>query len=73
MAFDRNSNIGYISHMVGSFLGMALAFSLLRTKLVHPDRGEQTLLMWFAGQGPIERDKSRRAPRRSSKLSRRID
>jgi membrane associated rhomboid family serine protease len=52
--FDRHSGIGYVSHIIGGLTGVALAISLLKTEFLTPDRGEQTLLMWIAGQEPAE-------------------
>jgi membrane associated rhomboid family serine protease len=60
--FDRDSNIGYVSHIVGGLMGIALAVIALKAGWLAPDRGEQTLLQWLAGEGPTEE-----APRRPRK------
>jgi hypothetical protein len=52
--FARDSGIAYVSHIVGGLTGMALAITLLKTGFLTPDRGEQTLLMWMAGEEPAE-------------------
>jgi membrane associated rhomboid family serine protease len=52
--FDRHSGIAYISHVMGGLTGVALAITLLKSEFLTPDRGEQTLLMWLAGEGPAE-------------------
>src|SRR5262245_39332276 len=65
--FDRNSNIGYVSHIVGGLLGIVLAIVLLKGGWLTPDRGEQTLLQWLAGEGPVEEDVPSR-PRRRKKI-----
>jgi membrane associated rhomboid family serine protease len=52
--FERNSGVAYVSHIVGGLTGAALAITLLKTEFLTPDRGEQTLLMWLAGQDPAE-------------------
>jgi membrane associated rhomboid family serine protease len=61
--FDRGSHIGYVSHIIGGLLGIASAIFLLRAGWLKPDRGEQTLLMWFAGEGPAKQDMARRSRR----------
>lgn len=75
--FYRGASIGYVSHIVGLLLGLALAIVLLRSGWLKPDRGEQTLLMCFAGEGPIERDPARpnrrRKKGRTSAGKKRID
>jgi membrane associated rhomboid family serine protease len=55
---DRNSGIGYLSHVVGGVTGVVLAVAVLKTRWLTPDRGEQTLLQWLAGEGPTEEDVS---------------
>jgi membrane associated rhomboid family serine protease len=69
--FARESNIGYLSHITGAVAGIALAVVLLMGQWVTPDRGEQTLLQWLAGEGPTDEEepprpkaekKQRRAP-----------
>lgn len=62
--FNRGANIGYVSHIVGGLLGATLAIVLVRSGWLKPDRGEQTLPMWFAGEGPIERDLPQQSRRR---------
>jgi len=52
--FARDSGVAYVSHIIGGLTGMALAITLLKTGFLTPDRGEQTLLMWMAGQEPAE-------------------
>jgi membrane associated rhomboid family serine protease len=52
--FDRHAGIGYVSHVVGGMLGVGLAVVLLKAGWLTPDRGEQTLLQWLAGEGPTE-------------------
>jgi membrane associated rhomboid family serine protease len=52
--FARDSGIAYISHVIGGLTGVALAITLLKSKFLTPDRGEQTLLMWMAGEDPAE-------------------
>jgi membrane associated rhomboid family serine protease len=52
--FDRHSGVGYVSHIIGGLTGVALAITLLKSEFLTPDRGEQTLLMWMAGEGPAE-------------------
>ncbi len=54
--FDSDANIGYVSHIVGCLLGAGWAALLLRMRWLRADLGEQTLLMWMAGQGPVEKD-----------------
>lgn len=53
--FDRGSNIGYVSHIIGGVLGAALAILLLQARWLKPDRGEQTLIQWLSGEGAVER------------------
>jgi membrane associated rhomboid family serine protease len=76
MAFDLwgavtnpNGGIGYISHLAGAALGILLAIALLKAEWLTPDRGEQTFLQWWAGEGPVEED-TRRRPRRRKKTPR---
>ncbi len=66
--FHRNAGVGYLSHIVGGLLGAALAVLLLLAGMVRPDRGEQTLLQWLAGQGPTTEDAA--PPRRRRKKAR---
>jgi membrane associated rhomboid family serine protease len=58
--FDRDSNIGHVSHIVGGVAGVGLALTLLKAGWLTPDRGEQTLLQWLAGEGPVEQEAVRR-------------
>ena len=51
---NRKAGIGYVSHLVGALLGIILAIILLKGGWLAPDRGEQTLLQWLSGQGPVE-------------------
>ena len=51
--FDRHSGIGYVSHIIGGLTGVALAIILLKSEFLTPDRGEQTLPMWIAGEEPV--------------------
>jgi membrane associated rhomboid family serine protease len=53
---DRHSNIGYLSHIAGAVAGIALAVVLLAGRWVKPEQGEQTLLQWMAGEGPVEEE-----------------
>ncbi len=62
--FDRKAGIGYISHIVGLLLGTGLAVALLNSGWLRPDLGEQTLLQWLSGQGPVEHEETRRVGRR---------
>jgi membrane associated rhomboid family serine protease len=62
--FHRDVGVGYVSHLVGGLTGVVLAIVLLKTRWLTPDRGEQTLLQWLAGEGPVERDSSRRSSKR---------
>jgi len=55
--FNRNTGVGYVSHLVGGLLGIGLAVALLRASWLTPDRGEQTLLQWLGGEGPTEEDR----------------
>jgi hypothetical protein len=48
--------------IAGGLVGMGLAVALLKAGWVTPDPGEQTLLQWLAGDGPVERDVRRRKP-----------
>src|SRR5262249_42600937 len=64
--FHRHEGIAYVSHIVGGLTGMGLAVALLLAGWVRPDRGEQTLLQWLSGEGPVEHDEPRR-PRRRKK------
>jgi membrane associated rhomboid family serine protease len=66
--FDPDAGIGYVSHIVGAGIGMGLAVALLKTGWLVPDRGEQTLLQWLAGEGPVEEGGNRR-PRGRRKSS----
>jgi hypothetical protein len=68
--FSPHAGVAYLSHVVGGLLGVALAVALLKTGWLAPDRGEQTLLQWLAGEGPVEEDAPRRP--RSRKKVRRI-
>jgi membrane associated rhomboid family serine protease len=52
MIFERHSGIAYVSHVVGGLTGVALAITLLKAEFLTPDRGEQTLPMWMAGEPP---------------------
>jgi membrane associated rhomboid family serine protease len=65
--FHLNQGVGYISHLVGALLGIVLAVSLLMSQWLAPDRGEQTLLQWLSGEGPVERDPPRKSVKRSKK------
>jgi membrane associated rhomboid family serine protease len=58
--FYPHAGVAYLSHVVGGLLGVALAVALLKTGWLAPDRGEQTLLQWLAGEGPVEEDTPRR-------------
>ncbi len=65
---DRKAGIGYVSHLIGALLGIALAIVLLKGGWLTPDRGEQTLLQWLASEGPVEdevpdRQRGRKKPR----------
>jgi membrane associated rhomboid family serine protease len=62
--FDRAAGIGYLSHIVGGSLGVALAIGLLLSGWLTPDLGEQTLLQWLNGEGPVERETSPKEKRR---------
>jgi membrane associated rhomboid family serine protease len=53
---DSMSGIGYVGHIAGAVLGAGLAVILLKAAWLAPDRGEQTLLQWLAGEGPATRD-----------------
>jgi membrane associated rhomboid family serine protease len=66
---DHHSAIGYLSHLIGGVMGMGLAILLLKGGWVKPDRGEQTLLQWFAGEGPVEKERPRRRKKRKNKKS----
>ncbi|MBI1916706.1 MAG: rhomboid family intramembrane serine protease [Planctomycetes bacterium] len=66
--FDRKTNIAYVSHIVGGLLGIALAIVLVKGGWLTPDRGEQTLLQWLSGQGPVEEDVPARPRRRKKRL-----
>jgi membrane associated rhomboid family serine protease len=66
--FDRKTNIAYVSHIVGGLLGIALAIVLLQGGWLAPDRGEQTLLQWLSGQGPVEEEVPSRPRRRKKRL-----
>jgi len=50
--FERDAGIAYISHIIGALTGAALAITLLKSEFLTPDTGEQTLLMWMAGEEP---------------------
>jgi membrane associated rhomboid family serine protease len=52
--FDRHSGVGYLSHLIGGLMGASLAVVLLKSEWLYPDTGEQTLLQWLAGEGPVE-------------------
>jgi membrane associated rhomboid family serine protease len=65
--FDQDAGIGYVSHIIGGLLGVALAMGLLLTGLLTPDEGEQTLLQCVAGEGPVERAEEDR-PRERTRL-----
>jgi membrane associated rhomboid family serine protease len=60
MIIDRGSNIGYAAHLIGCLLGAGLAVGLLKAGRLKPDVGEQNLLQWWAGEGPVERKPRRR-------------
>jgi membrane associated rhomboid family serine protease len=65
--FKQHTGIGYLGHVIGGFAGVGLAIILLKTYKLTPDVGEQTLLQWLAGEGPVQR----RSPRRPvSRMSR---
>jgi membrane associated rhomboid family serine protease len=51
---NRSGGIAYVSHVVGLLSGVALAMTLLKAEWLTPDRGEQTLLQWLAGEGSVE-------------------
>jgi membrane associated rhomboid family serine protease len=55
---DGTSGIGYMSHIAGAVLGAGLAVVLLKAGWLAPDRGEQTLLQWLAGEGPTDHEPS---------------
>lgn len=71
--FDRGSNIGYVSHIIGGALGAALAILLLRARWLKPDRGEQTLVQWLIGEGPVECPSPRRGRQRKKTRSLNIE
>lgn len=64
---DRGSGVGYVSHIAGTLLGGGLAVILLKAGWLAPDRGEQTLLQWLAGEGPVTHDLPRRRRPRQQK------
>jgi membrane associated rhomboid family serine protease len=53
---DGDSGVGYVAHIAGTLLGAGLAIALLKGRWLAPDRGEQTLLQWLAGEGPAAHD-----------------
>lgn len=61
--FHRDAGVGYVSHLVGAALGVGLGVVLLKAGWLRPDRGEQTLLQWLAGEGPTEHDEPERPGR----------
>jgi membrane associated rhomboid family serine protease len=67
--FHRDAGVGYLSHITGALMGVGLAVALLASGWLRPDVGEQTLLQWLAGEGPVEADRPRRR-RRGNKVTR---
>ncbi len=64
--FHRHSGIAYLSHVVGGLAGVGIAVFLLKSGKLAPDVGEQTLLQWLAGEGPVESTRPRRPVTRTS-------
>jgi membrane associated rhomboid family serine protease len=62
-----NDGVGHLNHLLGVALGVGLAIAMLKTDRLRPDLGEQTLLQWMAGEGPIEKED---LPRRRKKRKR---
>ena len=62
-----DGGVAHLSHLAGAFLGIGLAIALLKTGYLEPDVGEQTLLQWLGGDGPVERDDVRKKPKKRKK------
>jgi membrane associated rhomboid family serine protease len=62
LIFERDSGVAYVAHILGGLLGVGLAVALLHGGWLRPDVGEQTLLQWLRGEGPVERKKRRKKP-----------
>jgi hypothetical protein len=69
--FQRDAGVAYVSHVVGALAGAGLAVGLLQAGWLKPDVGEQTLLQWLAGEGPVGRIGSGKKVR-SFKLKRKV-
>jgi membrane associated rhomboid family serine protease len=64
-----HDGVGHLNHLVGAIAGIGLAIFLLKTRRLRPDLGEQTLLQWIAGEGPVEKkDLAGRRKKRKRKV-----
>jgi membrane associated rhomboid family serine protease len=61
---EPQSPVGHVSHIVGGVAGVGVALVLLLAGWLKPDRGEQTLLQWLAGEGPTQEERPRRRKKR---------
>lgn len=57
VVFHPDSEVGHLYHVIGAILGFGLALALLGAGWLTADTGEQTLLQWLGGNGPVERSR----------------